>query len=109
MITDVIKNPVARAAIDALQKGDKHTWRSLFTDNAELFDDGQPRSLKKFEEDAFGHERFLSIDQVTDDGLSIEGEFHSDSWGEFQTYFRFTLNQSEKITRLDIGQAGTGT
>jgi hypothetical protein len=109
MITEVIKNPVVRAAIDALQKGDKHAWRSLFADDAKLFDDGHPRDLMKFEEEALGHERFRSIDQVDDSGLSIEGEFHSDTWGNFRTYFRFTLNQSRKITRLDIGQAGSPT
>jgi hypothetical protein len=106
MITGVITNPVARAAIDALQKGDKHAWRSLFADNAELFDDGQPRNLKQFSDEALGHEKFLSIDQVDDSGLSIEGSFHSDTWGDFRTYFRFTLNHSDKIIRLDIGQAG---
>jgi hypothetical protein len=105
MITEVIKNPIVRAAIDALQKGDKHTWRSLFVDNAELFDDGHPRDFIRFSNDALGHERFRSIDHVDDGGLSIEGNFHSDTWGEFRTYFRFKLNEAGKITRLDIGQA----
>lgn len=106
MITEVITNPVVRAAIDALQKGDKRAWLSFFADNAELFDDGRPRSLKQFSNEAVGHERFRSINQVDGGGLWIEGDFHSDTWGEFRTYFRFTLNQFDKITRLDIGQAG---
>jgi hypothetical protein len=105
MITDVITNPVAKAAIDALQKGDKHAWQALFAEEAELFDDGHPRSLDEFSGHALGHERFQSIDEVKDGGLSIEGQFHSDTWGEFQTYFRFTLDRSKKISRLDIGQA----
>lgn len=105
MNTEVIKNPIARAAIDALQKGDKQAWHALFADGAELFDDGQPRDLKQFSGEALGHERFRSIDQIKDGGLSVEGDFHSDRWGEFRTYFRFTLNPSGKITRLDIGQA----
>jgi hypothetical protein len=29
MITEVKTNPVARAATDVFQKGDKHGWRSL--------------------------------------------------------------------------------
>jgi hypothetical protein len=106
MITEVITNHVARAAIDALQKGDKDVWQSLFAEDAELFDDGKPRSLTKFADEVLGHERFRSIDHVENGGILIEGEFHSDTWGEFRTYFRFSLNQSERISRLEIGQAG---
>jgi hypothetical protein len=51
------------------------------------------------------HERFTSIDQVTNDGLNITGQFHSDQWGDFRTYFNFHLSSSGKIVRLDIGQA----
>jgi hypothetical protein len=106
MMTDAITNPIVKAAIAALQDGDKNAWSSLFTDDAKLFDDGQPRNLKKFSEDALGHERFRSIDRVEDGGLSIEGDFHSDTWGDFRTYFRFTLNAGGKIVQLEIGQAG---
>ncbi|WP_263419611.1 nuclear transport factor 2-like protein [Terriglobus albidus] len=106
MNTTVITNPVVRLAIDALQKGDTQTWQSLFAPDAQFFDDGQPRNLTQFSNDAMGHERFLSIDHVSDNGLLIEGKFHSDTWGEFRTYFRFVLNRDGKITRLDIGQVG---
>jgi hypothetical protein len=105
MITEAITNHIVRAAIDALQKGDKEAWQSLFSEDAELLDDGKSRSLKKFTDEALGHERFRAIDQVNSGGLAIEGEFQSDTWGNFRTYFRFTLDQSEKITRLEIGQA----
>ena len=43
--------------------------------------------------------------QTAQDGLSLEGEFHSDQWGDFRSYFRFTLSSAGKIVRLDIGQA----
>jgi len=33
------------------------------------------------------------------------GEFHSDQWGDFRTYFKFHPSPSGKIKRLDIGQA----
>jgi len=104
MNTSGITNPVVRSAIDALQNGDTQTWHALFTPDAQFFDDGQLRNLTQFSIDAMGHERFLSIDRVSDNSLLIEGKFHSDAWGEFQTYFRFVLNHAGKITRLDIGQ-----
>lgn len=52
------------AAIDALQRGDRAEWSSQFEPDAELFDDGTPRSLEKFTADALGHERFTSIERV---------------------------------------------
>ena len=104
-IPDDITNPVARAAITALQAGDKATWLSLFAQNAVLLDDGRPRNFLRFSEEALGHELFRSIDQIRDQGLEIEGQFHSDTWGNFRTYFRFTLDDFNKISQLEIGQA----
>jgi hypothetical protein len=105
MLTDPLTSPTVKAAIDALQKGDRHAWSVLFEANAELYDDGSPRSLEEFTREALGHERFTSIDHVTNRGFDLEGAFHSDRWGDFRTYFRFRLSQTGKISRLDIGQA----
>jgi hypothetical protein len=105
MITDVLTNATVKAAIDALQEGDRQAWASLFEPDARLFDDGSPRSLQKFTDDALGHERFTSIERVENHGLDVIGAFHSDKWGDFRTYFRFQLSPAGKIKRLDIGQA----
>jgi hypothetical protein len=104
MDTSKITNPVARAAIEALQQGDRAAWSILFEPHAELFDDGKPRSLAEFTREALGHEHFRSIDHVDNDGLAIFGAFHSDRWGDFRTYFRFHISPAGRITRLDIGQ-----
>jgi hypothetical protein len=42
---------------------------------------------------------------VENNGLDLLGEFHSDRWGDFRTYFRFQLSPAGRIKRLDIGQA----
>jgi hypothetical protein len=105
MLLDVLKNPTVKAAVAALQSGDRKAWSDLFEPDAELFDDGSPRSLERFTRDAVGHERFRSIDQVGNDGLEVIGKFHSDQWGDFRTYFRFHLGPDGRIHRLDIGQA----
>ena len=105
MNTDTLTNPTVRAAIEALQKGDRKAWSAQFEPHAELYDDGNPRSLAEFTRDALGHERFKSIDQVENHGLDLTGAFHSDKWGDFRTYFRFQLSAAGKIKRLDIGQA----
>jgi hypothetical protein len=105
MDTDSLTNPTVKAAIDALQKGDKKAWSALFDADAQLYDDGNPRIFEQFTKDALGHERFTSIERIENNGLDLTGEFHSDKWGKFRTYFRFQLSASGKITRLDIGQA----
>lgn len=105
MTYEAITNPIARAAIEAWQKGDAALWQSFFTSDATLLDDGRTRNLRKFSTEAIGHERFLSIDKVKDNGLSIYGRFHSDTWGDFKTYFKFRVDANGKINKLEIGQA----
>jgi len=105
MRTDNLSNPTVKSAIDALQAGNQHAWAACFEPGAQLFDDGSPRSLERFSEEAVGHERFVSIDEVSNHGLDLVGRFHSDRWGDFRTYFRFKLSSAGKIARLDIGQA----
>jgi hypothetical protein len=106
MQTDKLTDPTVKKAIDALQAGDKIVWFQLFTSNAELFDDGNKKNFTSFFEKALGHERFTSIDKVENNGLDIYGRFHSDTWGDFKTYFKFHIDNSSKINKLEIGQAG---
>jgi len=109
MLTDVLTNTTVKSAIEALQSGDRKAWSALFEPDAKLYDDGSPRPLQKFTDDALGHERFTSIERVENHGLDVIGAFHSDRWGDrwgdFRTYFRFQLSPAGKIERLDIGQA----
>jgi hypothetical protein len=107
-IVDSVKltNPTVRAAIEALQSGDKEAWASQFSADAKLFDDGELRSLAEFTQEALGRERFTSIDRLEGHGLHLIGRFHSDRWGDFSTYFIFKLGSDGKIERLDIGQTG---
>jgi hypothetical protein len=98
-------NATVKAAIESLQKGDKAAWKALFTHDAQMSDDGSPRSLEQFSESALGHERFTKIEKVENNGCDVYGQFHSDQWGNFRTYFKFHLTADHKIYRLDIGQA----
>lgn len=104
MVPPALKNTTVKAAIDAFQRGDRTAWSALFEDEAKLFDDGSPRSFQEFTADALGHERFTSFERVSADGLEVVGEFHSERWGDFRTYFRFHLGSGGKIHRLDVGQ-----
>lgn len=105
MITEQLKHPVVKAAIEALQQGDLQAWNALFSNDATLFDDGRKIDLHNFSKEALGHERFTAIDKIENNGLDLYGKFHSDQWGDFKTYFKFHINDDNKISRLEIGQA----
>ena len=105
MDTSKLTNETVKNVFDAWQSGDSKTFLSYFTADAKLYDDGNPRDFQKFVKDACGHEKFTSIDKVENSGLDITGNFHTESWGDFKTYFKFHINTEGKINRLDIGQA----
>ena len=105
MNTEKINNEIVKSALEAWQQGDSELWLSFFTEDATLLDDGHIRNFKNFSTKAIGTERFTSIDNVEDNGLSIYGQFHSDTWGDFKTYFKFHVNNERKIWQLEIGQA----
>ncbi len=105
MDTSKLTNSTVKAAFDAWQNGDAKTFLSYFTADAKLTDDGNPRNFQSFVKDACGKERFTSIDKVENNGTVIYGHFHTESWGDFNTFFKFNINDEGKIYRLDIGQA----
>ncbi|MGG5207326.1 nuclear transport factor 2 family protein [Chryseobacterium sp. MIQD13] len=105
MDTSKLTDSTVKEVFDAWQKGDSQTFLTYFTADAKLYDDRNPRDFKKFVKDACGHERFTSIDKVENEGKDIYGNFHTESWGDFRTYFKFHFDADGKISRLDIGQA----
>lgn len=105
MDLDKLTNPTVKSAIEALQNGDKENWLKQFTTDTELYDDGDKRDFMAFTNSAVGEERFTNIDRVENDGKDLYGHFHTEKWGDFNTYFKFRINQEGKIYRLDIGQA----
>ncbi|HEX2617848.1 MAG TPA: nuclear transport factor 2 family protein [Flavobacteriales bacterium] len=105
-MTAALTNPTVKAAIDALNAHDQKAWEALFAPKATFSDDGNEGSLANFTANAFGkgQEHFTSIDKVEGGGLHVYGRFHSDTWGDFKTYFKFTVSDG-RITRLEVGQA----
>ncbi|RYD69049.1 MAG: hypothetical protein EOP55_24610 [Sphingobacteriales bacterium] len=99
-----LSNAKVKAAINALQKGDEKAWFPLFATDVKFYDDGNQLQFNNFFKKALGHERFTSIDKVENNGLDLYGNFHSDQWGDFKTYFKFQIGKDGKISRLDIGQ-----
>jgi len=102
---DAIDNPVVISAIAALNGRDKKRWFELFTKKPGFSDDGIPRDLVEWcEEELFGSSLvyIISIDKAEAGGLTFYARYHSDKWGDFKTFWRFTL-QDGRISKLDVG------
>ncbi|MGD0649516.1 MAG: hypothetical protein ABR971_16140 [Acidobacteriaceae bacterium] len=108
MLTNLLIVPTVKAAVEALQNADKVAWKRLFAPRAVLYDDGSPRDLRRFMKESFGRGRFICIDRVANSGFYIEGDFHSEEWGDSRTYLNFELNNSGRIVRLDVGKVEDG-
>ena len=46
----------------------------------------------------------ICIDRIANNGFYVEGDFHSDEWGNIRADFNFELNDSGRIVRLDLGK-----
>jgi hypothetical protein len=106
MNTDVLTNPLVKAAIEALNARDREGWFKLFAEDITMTDDGNAHDFREWaDEEFFGSSRtyLKSIERVEDGGLTLYGRLHSDQWGEFDTFMKFKTD-GEKITQLDVGQ-----
>ncbi|MCT4122289.1 nuclear transport factor 2 family protein [Elizabethkingia anophelis] len=105
MDTSKLTNETVKKAFDAWQSGDSKTFLSLFTADATMTDDGNPRNFQGYVKEACGKEIFLDIDTATEDGKYIKGNFKAGQWGTFPVFFKFHQNADGKFEKLDIGQA----
>lgn len=106
MNTNKLTNPLVKAAIEAMNGRDRDGWFKLFADDTKLTDDGNENDFAAWSDsEFFGDTKayLKSVDRVEANGLTIYGKFHSDRWGEFDTFMTFQV-QGDKITRLDVGQ-----
>jgi len=104
-------HPVVQAALKAMADNDRAAWMTLFTDDIELLDDGKPHSFIEWSDGEIfspppGRSRgyITAVTRVEDRGLTFFGRLHSEQWGDFDVYNRFTLRDG-KVARLDVGQA----
>jgi hypothetical protein len=101
-----LSQPLVRAAIEAANTRDQQAWYALFAEDATLTDDGSPEDFRQWSEnELFGpsQTRITAIHSEKQDGTVVHADLRSDRWGDFQTFWKFTLANG-KITRLEVGQ-----
>jgi len=100
-----VGDPVVRSAVVALNARDRKAWFGLFTGKPAFSDDGITRDFAKWcDEELFGSAvaYIVSIDKVEKGGLTFYARYHSDKWGDFQTFWRFAV-EGGKVSKLDVG------
>jgi ketosteroid isomerase-like protein len=106
MQIDDTGNPVVQAAIKALNAGDRAAWFALFAPEVTLTDDGNPLDFADWSNrelfEGGGH--ITALDRIENDGLLLYAKFHSDQWGDFETFMKFEVVNGQ-ISRLNVGQA----
>lgn len=101
----LVTDPAVRDAVTAWQSKDSEHWLAAFIAAPGLTDDGALRDFNAFSAE-IGHEYFTRIERVSPDGHTVIGQFHSETWGDFRTFFRFIPGGPDgKFTKLEIGQA----
>lgn len=104
MTTAELINPIVKAAITALQNGDRKAWSTLFEPDAKLYDDGSPRDLKTFTHEALGHERFTSIERVENNGLDLIGASTRTSGATFAPISNFSSRPQARSSASTSGR-----
>ncbi len=102
---DAITETTVRFAILALNGKDRRRWFDLFSARPRFSDDGMTRDFARWcDDELFGSVRayIFSIDNVEEGGLTFYASYHSDKWGDFKTFWKFTLTDG-KISTLDVG------
>lgn len=101
----LIPDPAVRDTLAAWQNRDRDRWLAAFVDNPTLTDDGTPRDFSAFSAE-IGNEYFTQVERASPDGRTVTGQFHSETWGNFRTFFRFIPGGPDgKFKGLEIGQA----
>lgn len=100
---DKLAHSTVKQAIAALQRGDQAAWIALFATEATLYHEGAPRNLRVFTLEVVGAGRFAEVERIENNGLHVYGLFYSVRWGDIRTYFKFVVDGTSKISRLDVG------
>lgn len=101
----LVSDPAVREALMAWQTNDSARWLAAFVHQPTLTDDGAPRDFSAFSAQ-IGNEYFTHVERASPDGHTVTGQFHSNTWGDFRTFFRFIPGGAKgKFTSLEIGQA----
>ncbi|MFG2906972.1 nuclear transport factor 2 family protein [Kitasatospora sp. NPDC048286] len=103
--TAKLSDPVVRAAVTAINAGDREAFVGLLAEDATMSDDGSDRNLADWiDREIFTTHGRMDVQTESDGGRALVANFTNDTWGEMRTAWRFTVDGG-KVIRFETGQA----
>ncbi|WP_327683087.1 nuclear transport factor 2 family protein [Kitasatospora sp. NBC_00458] len=103
--TAKLSDPTVRAAVTAINSGDRAAFVALLTPDATMSDDGNDRDLQDWiDREIFTSRGHMDVQSESDGGRALLANYSNETWGEMRTAWRFTVDGG-RISRFETGQA----
>ncbi|WP_406196026.1 nuclear transport factor 2 family protein [Kitasatospora sp. NBC_01560] len=103
--TAKLSDPTVRAAVTAINAGDRAAFTALLSEGATMSDDGSDRDLHDWiDREIFSSRGHMDVQSESDHGRALVANYSNETWGEMRTAWRFSVDGG-RITRFETGQA----
>ncbi|MFF2045760.1 nuclear transport factor 2 family protein [Kitasatospora sp. NPDC058170] len=103
--TAKLSDPTVRAAVAAINAGDRSAFVALLTEGATMSDDGSDRDLNEWiDREIFTSRGHIDVQSESDHGRALVANYSNETWGEMRTAWRFVV-ENGRISRFETGQA----
>ncbi|MED7949410.1 MULTISPECIES: nuclear transport factor 2 family protein [unclassified Streptomyces] len=103
--TAKLSDPTVRAAVTAINAGDRAAFVALLAPDATMADDGSDRDLQDWiDREIFTSRGHIDVQSESDGGRALVANYSNETWGEMRTAWRFTVDGG-RISRFETGQA----
>ncbi|MFF1904598.1 nuclear transport factor 2 family protein [Kitasatospora sp. NPDC058218] len=100
-----LSDPTVRAAVAAINAGDRAAFVALLTEDATMSDDGSDRDLADWiDREIFSSRGHMDVQSEADGGRALIANYSNETWGEMRTAWRFVVD-GNRISRFETGQA----
>ncbi|GAA2616385.1 nuclear transport factor 2 family protein [Actinomadura fulvescens] len=97
-------HPVVRKFAEAINTGDRASFRELLARDAVMTDDGNPHDPAAWaDREIFNANGHFDVCREDPGGLGMIVTYRNDTWGTMSTRWDFTV-RGGKISRFDTGQ-----
>ncbi|MFF2353193.1 nuclear transport factor 2 family protein [Kitasatospora sp. NPDC058115] len=100
-----LSDPTVRAAVTAINAGDRQAFVDLLAPDATMSDDGSERDLQDWiDREIFTVHGHMEVRSESDGGRALVADYRNETWGEMRTAWRFTV-EGGRISHFATGQA----
>ncbi|MFE7563039.1 nuclear transport factor 2 family protein [Kitasatospora sp. NPDC057500] len=103
--TAKLSDPTVRAAVTAINDGNRQAFVDLLAPDATMSDDGTERDLQDWiDREIFTVHGHMEVRSESAGGRTLIADYRNETWGEMRTAWRFTVEDG-RISHFATGQA----